>query len=201
MREKVLGNVLDKGLFFIVSAPAGTGKTTLVNKLTEEFNCVVRSISYTTRKARKGEIDGKDYFFISEEEFKKKIENDEFLEYANVFGNYYGTSKEFVEKTTREKKHVVLVIDTQGAINLREKKIVGTYIFIAPLNIEVLKKRMEKRDLDTEESIEKRLSWVQKEMEKMKYYDYCVINDELQVAYEVLRSIFIAEEHRINLKR
>ena len=195
MTQKLLGNI-DKGLFFVVSAPAGTGKTTLVNMLTREFDCVVRSISYTTRKPRGNEVDGVDYFFISKEEFEKKIKNDDFLEYAKVFDSYYGTSKEFVEKNINSKKHVVLVIDTQGAIELKEKG-EGIYIFLSPPDIEVLKNRLKNRNTDSKESIGMRISWSEEELSKVKYYDYEIVNDSLEIAYQTLKSIFIAEEHRI----
>ena len=195
MEQKLLGNK-KKGLFFIVSAPAGTGKTTLVNMLTDEFDCVVRSISYTTRSPRGEEVNGKDYFFISKEEFEEKIENDEFLEYANVFGSYYGTSKEFVEKKISENKHVVLVIDTQGAAKLREKGI-GIHIFISPPDMDTLKKRLTNRNSDSKSAIATRLSFSEEEMKQVKFYNYEIVNDRLEIAYQVLKSILIAEEHRL----
>lgn len=199
MAQKLLGN-LDKGLFFVVSAPAGSGKTTLVSMLTKEFDCVIRSISYTTREKRAGEFEGRDYFFISEKEFLKKIKKNEFLEYANVFDAYYGTSKEFVEKNINQKKHVVLVIDTQGAAQLKQSDI-GIHIFISPPSEAVLKDRLIKRNTESLEEIEKRLSWYHKEMGQKKYYDYEIINDKLEISYQILRSIIIAEEHRTNKKR
>ncbi len=192
--QKILGN-LKKGLFFVVSAPAGTGKTSLVTKLEKECPLVTRSISYTTRKPRGNEANGKDYFFISEEEFEKKIKHGDFLEYAKVFDHYYGTSLSFVEEKRNEGKHVVLVIDTQGALKLREKNI-GILIFISPPSIKALKERLLTRNTDSMESIEKRLSWAEKEMKIADKYDYTVINDDFEVAYQILRSILIAEEHR-----
>ncbi len=191
---KLLGNK-DKGLFFVVSAPSGTGKNTLTDKLFSEFDCVVESISYTTRQPRKGEVNGKDYYFVSEDEFKKMMNEGDFLEYAEVFGHHYGTSKSLVEKLRNEKKHVVMVIDTQGAMKLKDK-ISATYIFIKPPSMEELKKRLENRKTDSEENILKRLSKANKELEKASQYDYIIINDDINIAYEVLRSIFIAEERR-----
>lgn len=199
MTQKLLGNK-NKGLFFIVSAPAGTGKTTLVSMLTKEFDCVVRSISFTTRSPREGEVDGVDYFFVSEEQFKKKIEKGDFLEYANVFGFLYGTSKEFVEKQINKNKHVVLVIDTQGAAKLRESGI-GIHIFISPPDSETLKNRLLKRNADSKSVIDTRLSFSEKEMKQAQFYDYEIVNDKLDIAYQVLKSILIAEEHRINKTR
>ncbi|NGX35724.1 MAG: Guanylate kinase [Candidatus Anoxychlamydiales bacterium] len=197
--QKLLGN-LNRGLFFIMSAPSGTGKTTLTRMLTDEFDCVIESVSFTTRKPRKEEIEGVDYFFVSVEEFEKKIKNDEFLEYAKVFDHYYGTSKKFVEQKLSEKKHVVLVIDTQGAMKLKGK-IDATYIFISPPSIGELKTRMNIRNDQTDAEIEKRLEWANKEMKRIYDYDYNVTNIDLDIAYAALKSVFIAEEHKIiNLK-
>lgn len=194
MVKKVLGNT-DKGLLFIVSAPAGTGKTTLVRMLVEEFSCIIESVSCTTRPKRAGEIEGKDYFFLSEEEFEKKLKTGDFLEYAKVFGHHYGTSRGFVEKELRMGKHVVLVIDTQGALQLKGK-IAATTIFLQPPSLEELRERLVSRKTDSPESIEKRLAWAVQELRVTDQYDYQIVNDDLAVAYEVLRSIIIAEEHR-----
>jgi len=184
-----------KGLLFIVSAPAGTGKTTLVSMLVEEFSNVTRSISYTTRQKRPDEVDGKDYFFIGQEEFQKRAQKGEFLEYAEVFDNYYGTSKKFVEEKRSLGKHVVLVIDTQGAMKLRDYED-AIFIFVRPPSMDEQRKRLQKRHTESSDAIEKRLSWAQDELQVAKDYDYQVINDDLKVAYEVLKSIIIAEEHR-----
>ena len=194
---KLLGT-LDLGLVFVVSAPAGTGKTTLVRMLTEEFDCVAESISYTTRPIRRGEVEGRDYYFISETEFKKKIAQGDFLEYARVFDHYYGTSRKTVEEKLSAGKHVALVIDTQGAMQLK-KTLKATYIFIRPPNLEELKRRLHGRKSDTQEAIDVRLSWAEKEIEAAKFYDYLIVNENLKMAYEVLRAIFIAEEHRNRL--
>src|SRR3546814_739586 len=118
MRPKVIGN-LKKGLAFVISAPAGTGKTTLAQLLTKEFHCVVESISYTTRPPRKGEIPGEYYVFLTDEEFKKKIVAGDFLEYVQLYGNYYGTCREWVFQQLQSGKHVLLTIDTQGALLLK----------------------------------------------------------------------------------
>ena len=195
---RLLGG-LKKGLVFVVSAPAGTGKTTLVRMLTEEFDCVVESISYTTRKMRPNELEGRDYHFVSEAEFKNMIAQGEFIEHAHVFGHYYGTSQKAVEEQLQQGKHVALIIDTQGA-KLIKNLLNAVYIFICPPNFEELKKRLHGRKSETNESIETRLSWAEKEMEASKDYDYLIVNENLKLAYEIFRSIFIAEEHRIRLK-
>lgn len=191
---KLLGN-RKTGLAFVVSAPAGTGKTTLVRMLQDEFPCVVESTSYTTRKPRKGEVEGRDYCFLSEAEFEERIHRGEFLEYAKVFHHYYGTSRLKVEEQLEKGHHVVLVIDTQGALQLMGRY-KATYIFVSPPNLDELKQRLKSRKTETEESIATRLSWAEREMQEAHQYDYHIINDNLKIAYDVLRAILIAEEHR-----
>lgn len=183
------------GLLFVLSAPAGTGKTTLVERLVSEHPSVVQSISYTTRKRREGERPDAHYCFVTEPEFEKKIQEGEFLEYVRLYGDYYGTSKVWVETQRKLGKHVFLVIDTQGALQLMES-LEAAFIFLKPPSIEVLKERLIKRGTETEESIAKRLSWAEKEMEAAHYYDYQVTNGSLETAYRILLSIVIAEEHK-----
>lgn len=195
----VLGG-LKKGLVFVISAPAGTGKTTLVRLLREEFSCVMESVSYTTRSPRPNEVPGRDYHFISEEEFERKIEEGEFLEYARVFGNYYGTSRKFVEQQQEKGKHVLLVIDTQGALQLKQK-VEATFIFISPPSMQELRARLYGRKSETDEVIEHRLSWAENEMAQCNQYHYHIVNDHLKTAYEVLRSLLIAEEHRVRVHK
>ena len=153
MPSKLLGN-LKHGLALIISAPAGTGKTTLVQMLQKEFPSVVNSISCTTRKPRDGEVPGKDYYFLSKDEFESKIAAGEFLEYVELYGHYYGTSREKVIEQQRQGKHVILTIDTQGALYLKGK-FPGVYIFIAPPSLEELHNRMVKRKTESMEMIEK----------------------------------------------
>ena len=196
MTQKLLGN-LSKGFVFVLSAPAGTGKTTLVRMLSQEFPCIYESISCTTRPPRPGEIDGKDYFFLSKKEFENEIRQGDFLEYAEVFGYYYGTSQTHVFKQQDMGKHVFLVIDTQGAMQLKKKNFPAVYIFLSPPSLEELKERLIGRKTENMEAIEKRLSWARAEIEMMANYDYHIVNDNLSQAYIVLRSIVIAEEHRV----
>lgn len=193
--QKVLGN-RKRGRLFILSAPAGTGKTTLMEMLAEEFSCVVASISFTTRAPREDEVDGVHYNFIDRETFEKKIADEDFLEYVTLYGDYYGTSREWVENHLSKGKHVVLVIDTQGAINLRNQ-VEATFIFVKPPSLEELRVRLLKRRTESDEVIQKRLDWAAEEMERAALYDYTFINDDLDTAYQVLRSIVIAEEHRV----
>lgn len=188
---------LPKGLFFVVSAPAGTGKTTLVQMLMKEFPLVIASISYTTRQPREGEVHGQHYHFINESDFKEKISAADFLEYVKLYGYYYGTSRQWVCAQQEQGRHVILVIDTQGALQLQKEDFDAIYIFVSPPSLNVLRERLANRKTETAETLEKRLEWAQKEMEAARYYDYNIINDDLHQAYEVLRSIVIAECHRV----
>ncbi|MBI5272801.1 MAG: guanylate kinase [Chlamydiia bacterium] len=186
---------LKKGLVFVVSAPAGTGKTTLVRKIVQEFDCVVESVSYTTRPPRPQETPGRDYHFINQQEFEKMSSRGEFLEKATVFGFSYGTSRSAVERLLNRGKHVVLVIDTQGAIQIK-KTLDAIFIFIRPPNFEELQRRLHERRSDTQEAIDTRLSWAEREIQEAVHYDYQIVNADLAISYQVLRSILIAEEHK-----
>ena len=194
--QKLVGN-LKMGIVFILSAPAGTGKTTLVRMLSQEFPCIVESVSCTTRPARLNEVDGEDYHFLTPEAFKEKISQGDFLEFASVFGYNYGTSKTYVQKQKEKGHHVFLVIDTQGALQLRKMDFPGVYVFLSPPSLEELKARLLRRKTDPIDVIEKRLSWAEKEMGMISHYDYHIVNDHLDQAYVILRSIVIAEEHKI----
>ena len=184
-----------KGLVFVLSAPAGTGKTTLMRMLQEEFPRVVGSISCTTRHARPKEINGKDYHFVSPDDFNKRLAAGEFLEHATVFDHQYGTLRKTVEDLQKKGKHVFLVIDTQGAMQIKGK-IPAIFIFVAPPTLEELKNRLGKRQTETLEVMQKRIAWAKHEMEMTSHYDYLIVNENLSTAYQVLRSIVIAEEHR-----
>jgi len=184
----------NKGLLFIVSAPAGTGKTTLVEQLVHECPNVVRGITCTTRKPRPHEENGRDYFFLTEAEFQKKEKD--FLEQATVFGYHYGTERAWVEKTLSAGKHVILVIDTQGAMSVKEK-IESIAIFLSPPSWDELRRRLKARGTESPESLEKRMARAREELEMISHYDYHIVNDQLLEAYTVLKSIVIAEQHRI----
>lgn len=192
---KLLGN-FNQGLLFVISAPAGTGKSTLVSMLLKEFPIsVAQSCSCTTREPRTGEKQGKDYWFLSHDDFKRKIENGEFLEYAEVFGDYYGTLKKQIVDLQKQKKHVVLVIDTQGAMQIKAK-VAAVSIFISPPSLDELKNRLFKRQSESKEKMLERLEWAESEIEEAKEYDYHIVNDDLQMTYQIIRSILIAEENR-----
>lgn len=188
---------MKKGKPYILSAPAGTGKTTLVNRLTQEVPHIVRNISYTTRRMRNGEVEGVDYHFISFQEFQHKIKKGDFIEYAEVFGNFYGTDKGSVERLLNLGKDVVLVIDTQGAMEIKAF-FKGVYIFMGPPSFEELEKRLRNRMTETLDDIETRLAWARKEIEHAEQYDYNIVNCDLEKTYTILKSIFIAEKHKVN---
>jgi len=192
--QSLLGNK-KKGLLFILSAPAGTGKTTLVRALTHEFSDVIASISYTTRSPRKGEVHGKDYYFVTENEFNQRIGSADFLEHVQLYGNYYGTSKQWVQERLESGQHVFLVIDTQGAMHLR-KELEAIFIFILPPSIEVLRQRLLNRATEKLEIIDRRMEQAKTELLLAENYHYQIINDQLAVAYQVLKSVVIAECHR-----
>jgi len=168
-----------KGKLIIVSGPSGSGKSTVTKIVKDKLN-IPLSISATTRKPRNGEIDGKDYYFLTKEEFLQKIKNDEFYEYANVHGNYYGTLKKAVEDNLEKGINVILEIDVQGALIAKEKKKDAVLVFFKTENLEVLENRLRNRKTDSDEVIELRLKNAQKELEYEKEYDYVVINKEIE---------------------
>lgn len=186
-----------RGLAFIVSAPSGTGKTTLVEMLTNEFANIVANVSFTTRAPRPEEIPGKHYHFITDEEFQRRIAAGEFLNYVNLYGDYYGCSRLWIEENLEQGKHVILTIDTQGARELLDV-FPAIFIFVAPPCREELRRRLLSRRTETEEMIQKRLDWAEKEIEASTIYDYRFVNADLGMAYQVLRSILIAEDHRLH---
>ena len=179
-----------KGQILIVSGPSGSGKSTLLSRLLKEENDLYFSISSTTRAPRQGETDGVNYYFISEDEFKKGIDADEFLEWACVHGNYYGTSLKPVLKALEEGKIAIFDIDVQG-FNIAKSKFAQkiTAVFITTASKNELKSRLQNRGTDSAETIEKRLINAVDEMEHILEYDYFLINDDLQNCYENLRGI------------
>lgn len=180
------------GALYIISAPSGAGKTSLVSQLIELDSHIVVSISSTTRPMRTGEKDGLNYHFLTLNEFEQKISEGDFLEHAKVFDNYYGTSKSSVEEQLAKGKDVILEIDYQGAQQVRELMPNATSIFILPPSKEELKRRLNGRGTDSEEVIAKRLGESMNEMSHYNEFDYLVINNHFQTALEELHSIFKA---------
>lgn len=180
------------GALYIISAPSGAGKTSLVSQLIELDSHIVVSVSSTTRPMRTGEKDGLNYHFLTLNEFEQKISEGDFLEHAKVFDNYYGTSKSSVEEQLAKGKDVILEIDYQGAQQVRELMPNATSIFILPPSKEELKRRLNGRGTDSEEVIAKRLGESMNEMSHYNEFDYLVINNHFQTALEELHSIFKA---------
>jgi len=180
------------GSLYIISAPSGAGKTSLVSKLTEKDSRIQVSISSTTRPKRPGEEDGVNYFFLSVDAFKQKVAEKDFLEHAQVFDNYYGTSKSAVESKLAEDKDVILEIDWQGAQQVRKLIPDAISIFILPPSLKELEKRLRGRGTDSEEVIERRMSDAVNEMKHFNEFDYLVINNNFDIALAELHSIFLA---------
>lgn len=185
-----------RGLLFIVSAPSGTGKTTLVERLVQVLPNLRMSRSYTSRVARDGERDGVDYNFISPDEFRRRIERCEFLEWADVFGNYYGTGANDTERLLAEGQDVVLVIDVQGARQVKARGVDHTAIFVLPPSFQALEQRLRGRSKDTEAQTQRRLATARAEASSFVDYGYVVVNDTLEPTVARLRDIIEAERSR-----
>ena len=186
-----------RGLLFIVSAPSGTGKTTLVERLAQVVPNLVMSRSYTSRAPRPGEHDGVDYNFISRDEFETRMREGAFLESAEVFGNYYGTSAADTTAHLASGRDVVLVIDVQGARQVRTGGVAAVSIFVLPPSAPVLETRLRGRSKDREDQIRRRLDVASGEVDEYRQYEYVVINDELEAAVNRLRAIVLAERARV----
>ncbi|MBQ8160596.1 MAG: guanylate kinase [Clostridia bacterium] len=187
---------VQKGMLIIVSGPSGVGKGTLVSRLLEEDKTCCFSVSCTTRNPREGEIPDVHYHYISREEFDRRVQLDAFLEHATVHGNSYGTLKSEVEAMIQDGKNVVLDIDPQGARMVKGQRPDAVSIFILPPSFTELRKRLEGRHTETPEEVERRFHNARGEIAQMHLYDYLIINDQLDEAYELLRSIVEAEKHR-----
>ena len=187
-----------KGLPIIISAPSGTGKTTTCKRLIQRMPNLKIATSHTTRKIRDGETVGVDYFFISKKEFETKRDNKDFLEWAQVHTEYYGTSFESIEKPQQEGFDILLELDVQGVDSLRSMKFNGVYIFILPPSIEEMTKRLRKRGTETEESIEIRVNTGKEEIKKFKKYDYVITNFDVEETVESILGIVQSEKLRVS---
>ena len=187
-------------MLIVISGPSGSGKGTIIKEVMKKIPDLIYSVSYTTRPKREGEIEGKDYFFISKDEFEKLINEDFFIEWAKVYDYYYGTGKEFVLNNLNDNKDVILEIEIQGAKKIREiydKKNV-IFIFIAPPDFKELEKRiMNRKRGETEEEIKKRMNFAKKEIEESKNYDYIIINDNINKAVKKIINIINKERRKI----
>ncbi|HPC04635.1 MAG TPA: guanylate kinase [Syntrophales bacterium] len=181
----------------VVSAPSGGGKTTLCREFLKAFPGVSFSVSSTTRPPRPGEVDGKDYRFISTEEFRRKIEEGAFVEWAENFGHFYGTLADEVERPRRLGMDVLLDVDTRGAKSLRARFPEGVFIFILPPSIEVLKERLSHRGSEGTEALRLRISRAMDEIQESVWYDYLIINEDLRASIEALKAVYTAEKVRV----
>ncbi len=190
-----------RGLLFVVSAPSGTGKTTLVDRLVRQTPRLKMSRSYTSRAARQGETDGVDYNFVTRDRFEAMAAAGEFLEWADVFGNLYGTSAVDTERVLESGSDVVLVIDVCGARQVRHRGVETIAIFVMPPSFEVLERRLRGRSKDSEAAIQQRLRVACQEVAAFAEYDFLVVNDEVTAASDRLRSIVLAERARLTCMR
>ena len=187
-----------RGILVILSGPSGAGKGTICKALLEKNENLLLSVSATTRSPRVGEVEGVNYYFISKEEFKKRITNDGFIEYAEVYGNYYGTPESNVEEMLENGKDVILEIDIQGALKVKDKVKNGVFVFILPPSMEELKARIIKRGSETEESLMTRFKSAYQEINYVSKYNYAVVNDTVDSAVRKIESIIQAEKCRVD---
>ena len=188
-----------KGLLIVVSGPSGAGKDTIVNRVVKDMKDTKISISMTSREPRGKEIDGVDYYFASNEEFEERIKNDEFLEYAVVHNNkYYGTPKGKIEEDLSNGKNIILVIDIQGALKIKEKVKEALFIFIMPPSMEELKDRLIKRQTESKKKILERFKTAYNEINQYTKYNYIVVNDTVDKAVDKVKSIITAEKCRVD---
>ena len=187
-----------KGLPIIISAPSGTGKTTTCKRLIERLPNLKIATSHTTRKIREGESEGIDYYFVSQEEFEAKKEKNDFLEWAQVHTEYYGTSFESIEKHRQKEFDILLELDVQGVGSLRKMDFEGIYILILPPSIEEMTKRLKKRGTETEESIERRIKTGKEEIKSYKIYDYAITNFKVEETVESILAIVRAEKSSVS---
>lgn len=188
---------MSRGFLLVISGPSGVGKGTVCDELLRKNDGIVYSISATTREKRPGEVHGKDYFFVSEEEFQKLVDDDKMLEYAHVHQNMYGTPKDFVFKKIEEGEIVILEIDVQGAMQVKKVYNEAVFAFLLPPTMDELKNRIIGRNTETEESIEIRYKNAFKELDFVEEYDYFVVNETVEQAVNDIEDIINAERHRV----
>jgi guanylate kinase len=185
-----------EGILFIVSGASGTGKSTLCRAMLDAFPDLRFSISHTTRPPRPGDQEGRDYYFVSPQEFQERIDGGGFVEWAEIYGHRYGTSKEMLDKARREGRDLILDIDGQGARQLRNQGIPGVFVLLLPPSLEELKRRLSGRKTEGKEALGERLKEAQAEISQARFYDYWVVNDDLPKARERLKAIILAERCR-----
>ncbi len=188
---------MERGLLIVVSGASGTGKGTVCKKILDDMPQVAYSISATTRPARPGEVDGREYYFLSRDEFTAWIDGGKFLEFAEVYGNFYGTPLNKIEERLNRGEDILLEIDVQGALNVKRKCPDGVYIFLLPPSLHELKRRIEGRGTETPESLRRRLANAVAEIEIGREYTYVVVNDSVERAAAQIEAIIAAEKCRV----
>jgi guanylate kinase len=196
IKEQKKTSLMREGTLFVVSAPSGTGKTTICRKLLKKYDTLKLSVSYTTRLPRKGEENDIDYTFVTKEKFKKMIDRGEFAEWAMVYGNFYGTSLKRLKKLNKDGYDIILDIDTRGAMQLKNTYDKAVYVFILPPSMQILKDRLVSRKTETADAVKKRLESAREEISCYEKYDYIIVNDILKNAYQELESIILATKAR-----
>ena len=186
-----------KGLLLVVSGPSGAGKGTICKALLNKNDQIKLSVSATTRKPRNGEVHGVNYFFIEKEEFAKMIENGEFLEYAQIYDNFYGTPKAAIIECLEKGQDVILEIEMQGARQIKEVYPEGVFIFVLPPSLEELKSRIVGRGTETQEEIEKRFSCAFEEINQIVNYDYFIVNEDIEKSVSDVEAIICAEQNKV----
>ena len=186
-----------KGLLLVVSGPSGAGKGTICKALLNKNDQIKLSVSATTRKPRNGEVHGVNYFFIEKEEFTKMIENGEFLEYAQIYDNFYGTPKAAIIECLEKGQDVILEIEMQGARQIKEVYPEGVFIFVLPPSLEELKSRIVGRGTETQEEIEKRFSCAFEEINQIVNYDYFIVNEDIEKSVSDVEPIICAEKNKV----
>ncbi|MFR4996171.1 guanylate kinase [Clostridium paraputrificum] len=188
----------NKGVLIVISGPSGAGKGTICKALLEKHKDIHLSVSATTRDPRQGEVHGVNYYFLNKEEFLKKVEEDDFLEWAEVYGNCYGTPKSNVKELLDSGKDVILEIDIQGALKVKENTEEGVFIFILPPSMEELKQRIINRGSETPESLMRRFNSAYQEINYISKYNYAVVNDTVENAVNKIENILTAEKCRVD---
>ena len=192
MKEKENGNLI------VISGPSGTGKGSIINEVMNRNNNIWYSVSLTSREIRKGEKEGINYYYTSKEDFQSKIKDDDFLEYTEYNGNYYGTPKEYINEKINSGNDVILEIEINGALKIKELIPDAIFVFILPPNLEDLIKRLEKRGTESKEKILDRFKTAYKEINEVTKYNYVVVNDDLNIAIDKVDAIFKAERCRVD---
>jgi len=191
----ILVKIKRKGVFFILSSPSGGGKTTLRDEILKRYPAIKYSVSYTTRKPRPGDVNGRDYHFVDKEEFKKLVKEDKFLEYAEVHSNSYGTGKEILKELDKG-FDVLLDIDVQGGETIKKNFKDAVLLFILPPSWKILENRLRSRNTDAKDVIEKRLEGAKKEIERLFNYDYLLVNDTIDSMVTMFQDIYVSEKNK-----